>query len=487
MQEKAIDSQFSNAPNVAGRGDSEPRRDELERLFRRYPEVPPEVILKNDLLRLGYWLMERALEGAPVAMQTKSYRLFSHDLIPMSEMKGGEFKRVPEWIVSQGGAYDLRPVVVGVRLDPRSPYVVDMIDGRLQLLADGVPISEVVFPEALPYTFKRLPDGTPYNEIIAYGYFVTAFRDCQYWGPDEECKFCDINSNARQMKQSRAFTFNAPVKPVDAVVEVARAIEEDMAAEVGFHIPLQLAISGGTITGKLKGKDEDKFYLEYVAALKWSGKRRHIYLQTNAKDKETMKRYRAAGVDDHCANIEVWDKRLFEWINPGKAKRIGWDQWVRWMIESVDVLREGHVRPNLVGGVEMARPYGFNTVKEAVQSTREGLDMLMRHGVFPRITTWSREPGAYLVQSYEQPPVPLEYYAWIMREYYELWGKYGLPLPECGNHGHPHERFMGNSNGTYDDVFLLNAVPDYRERAHRAMVQGYKGVVTRWQRLPLTG
>jgi hypothetical protein len=483
MQEKAIDSQFSNAPNVAGWGDSEPRREELERLFHQYPEVPREVILKNDLLRLGHWFTESALEQAAKVSQLKSYRLFSHDLISMSDMKGKEFTRFPEWIVPHGGEYDLRPVVVQMRADPRSPYCVDLVDGSLKLLADGVPICEVSYPQRMQYTLKTLPDGTPYNEIIAYGFFVTVFRYCQYWGPDEECRFCDINSNARQMKESRAFTFNAPVKPVEAVVEVARAIEEEMAEEVGFPIPLRLIVTGGTITGKLRGKDEDEFYMDYVSALKWGGRRRYITLQTNAKDKETMKSYWAAGLDCQEANLEVWDKGLFEWMNPGKARRIGWEQWVQWLIDAVDVLGEGNVRPNFVGGVEMAKPHGFKTVKEAVQSTRVGLETLMRYGVFPRITTWSREPGAFLVQNYEQPPVPLEYYASVMREYYELWGKYGLPLPPCGNHGHPHERFMGNSNGTYDDVFLLNAVPDYRERAHRTIAQGQKRMVTRWQRL----
>ncbi len=482
MEGPEMNSLTGGSPEATAQGELEPRRKELDRVFGQYPEVPTEVIFKNDLLRLGYWFTERALERAAAVSQLKSYRLFSHDLISMSDMKGKEFKRFPEWIVPHGGEYDLRPVVVQVRADPRSPYCVDLVDDQLKLLADGTPICEVTYPQRMGYTLKKLPDGTPYNEIIAYGFFVTVFRFCQYWGPDEECRFCDINSNARQMKESRAFTFNAPVKPLEAVVEVAKAIEDEMAEEVGFPIPLRLIVTGGTITGKLRGKDEDNFYMEYISALKWGGNRRYITVQTNAKDGETMKRYRAAGLDCQEANLEVWDKRLFEWMNPGKARRIGREQWIQWLIDAVDVLGEGNVRPNFVGGVEMSKPYGFATVKEAVESTGEGLETLMRHGVFPRITTWSREPGSFLVQNCEQPPVPLEYYASVMRKYYELWGKYGLPFPPCGNHGHPHQRFMGNGNGTYDDVFLLNAVPDYKEYADRAMVTDQKRMVTRWQR-----
>ena len=41
--------------------------------------------------------------------------------------------------------------------------------------------------------------------------------------------------------------------------------------------------------------------------------RRFVNLQTNGQDKETMKRYRAAGVDCHHSNMEVWDKQLSNW------------------------------------------------------------------------------------------------------------------------------------------------------------------------------
>jgi hypothetical protein len=70
------------------------------------------------------------------------------------------------------------------------------------------------------------------------------------------------------------------------------------------------------------------------------------------------------GMDGHHANMEVWDQRLFEWINPGKARRIGHAEWIKRMLDSVNILGEGDVRPNFVGGIEMAKPYGFATIDE---------------------------------------------------------------------------------------------------------------------------
>src|SRR5581483_11061202 len=117
-----------------------------------------------------------ALEASAGAL-VKSYRLFSYDLVPMSELKRGEHRRVPEHFVLINGPHAMRPVAIQTSLSPYSPYLIDVVDGRI--------------PKTPDYYFKSLPDGTPYHEIVAFGSFITIFRNCQYWGAKEECKFCD--------------------------------------------------------------------------------------------------------------------------------------------------------------------------------------------------------------------------------------------------------------------------------------------------------
>ena len=58
----------------------------LEWHLRNYEDMPREVILKMDLLRVGHWFTDAALELASDAL-VKSYRLFSYDLMSMKDSK----------------------------------------------------------------------------------------------------------------------------------------------------------------------------------------------------------------------------------------------------------------------------------------------------------------------------------------------------------------------------------------------------------------
>ncbi len=428
-----------------------PRTAVLEEYVAKYPDTPREVILKADLLSLGHWFTDAAL-AATAGSLVKSYRLFSYDLMTMGEMKRQESRRVPEDFVILGGRYGLRPVAVQTTNAASSPYVVDVVDGRLVLTADGEVICNVRFPQAPKYYDHSFPDGTAYHEIIAFGAFVTAFRTCQYWGPKEECRFCDINENARQMKQSQAFTFTAPVKRVDYVGEVSKAIGDEIAQREGYPASHYYIITGGTILERLHGKSENEFYAEYVEAIRGSGPRRHVELQTNAKTREELRGFQARGLNGHHANMEVWDQRLFEWMNPGKNRRIGYDEWVKRMLDSVEVFGEGNVNPNFVAGIEMSQPYGFKTVEEAVRSTTQGLEVMMSHGVTPRFNQWRREPQSNLVKEYDQPPIPLDFYIQLMGNRYELWKKYHLPMPYGGRGGlNAGSGYLGARHGTHND------------------------------------
>src|SRR6266576_4308942 len=59
---------------------------QLENYFSSYGDLPREIILKHDLLRVGHWFTDAALELASQAL-VKSYRLFSYDLMAMKDMK----------------------------------------------------------------------------------------------------------------------------------------------------------------------------------------------------------------------------------------------------------------------------------------------------------------------------------------------------------------------------------------------------------------
>lgn len=401
---------------------------ELESSFPRFGDVPREVVVKQDMLRLGLRFSDGALEAGRGAV-LKSYRLFSYDMVTMEQMRRQESARVPEDLWVQGGRYGLRATAVQVRFSPLSPYLVDVREGRLALVVDEEPIAQVEYPPAPPWYGQTFEDGTRYSEVVALTMagtkpFITAFRNCQF-GEEQQCLFCDINSNARQMKRQGRYTVPTSYKKVEQVAQVMETIFKEQTAP-GMR-PHTYTITGGAITGRLAGEKEDDFYLRYVRAIKERiGSRWSCRLETVAKDVENLKRFRQEGVDIHEPNMEVWDERLFKALCPGKERHVGREAYLRRMAEAVDIFGEGNVTTNLVSGVEMSQPYGFQEVDAAVRSTAQGFDYLMDHGVIPRLTSWCVEPGTALGPN--QPP-PLEYFVRIAQSWYETWRKYDLPPP----------------------------------------------------------
>ena len=418
----------------------------LEQYIAKYPDVPPEVILKEDLLRQGMRLTPAAMEAAK-GCRAQAYYLFSYNISEHKEM-GDVSTTAPEDIIFSGGPYGLRRTNVRVVLNLHSPYFMDVIDGKTIICEDGVPLAEATYPTPPEYYGRKFADGMKYEQVIpllynSYG-FITTFRACHYWGAKEECKFCDINYNLRELRQLTGDHVTADaIKDKDKVVEVLAAMtqEPDPAKRI-----VTIIMTGGSIVRKVQGGPDNAadFNIPYVAAIRERiGRRIPIVMITESQPMENIRRFKEAGITCHNANLEVWDKRLFQLICPGKEKFIGYDLWVRRLLEAVDILGEGRVSPNMVSGLEMSEPWGFRTVKEAVASVREGFEYLMSHGVVPHLDTWCIEPGTQLA---DNVPPPLDFLIQADIAWYETWRKYKLPPFEgYGPMGSPGIAVYGNT------------------------------------------
>jgi hypothetical protein len=104
-----------------------------------------------------------------------------------------------------------------------------------------------------------------------------------------------------------------------------------------------------------------EFYISRINALR---EKLQVLIPTTVQiapyDDEGWKRLREAGVGSLQPNIEIWDKRLLQWICLGRDKHIGYDEWIKRTIRAVDFWGRGRVNPNFVLGVEMAKPHGFD-------------------------------------------------------------------------------------------------------------------------------
>ncbi len=396
----------------------------LEEMERKYKSIPMEAIVKQDILRQGIHFLKEAFEGNG-EYKTKDYFIFSFDHIPLSELSEGADVKAPEEIKVSGGHFNLLPTVISTRNNPNSPYkVIKSPDGKPSLYLGETFLGNVEFPPLPAWYRHKTQNGKLPGEIapvIEWGYliYLTVFRNCQYFGKEEECAYCDINHNYRQQKNAgRPYT---GVKDIEDILEVLSWIDaEDKTAKV-------YTITGGSVITSLKKKNEIDFYLDYAQAIesrfpgRWMGK-----IVSQAWEIEDCKKFKEAGIQVYHPNYEVWDKNLFQKICPGKEAYIGRDNWIRRVVDSAEVFGPSYVIPNFVGGVELSKPYGFDTVAEAIASTGEGLDFFMSKGIMPRFTAWCPEP--YTTLGTQAGP-PLEYFCELLTVWKATFEKYNLPVP----------------------------------------------------------
>jgi len=436
----------------------ERRTDLIEDLFLRFPDIPKEAVLKEDLLRGGIAFDPAALtaneEGA---VKPKSYFIFSFDHKTLGELGEAALRRPPEEIALSGGPLGLKRTIVSVRVNPDSPFrIAPDEDNILALFLDGERLAEISLPPMPEYYQHRLTNGKSVMEIaptIQWGYLVylTVLRLCQYFGAKEECRFCDINHNWRQHKAAgRPYT---GVKPVDEVLEALEIIDRHDTAGVSRAYTL----TGGSVTSKVDGLAEADFYGRYAKAIeerfpgRWIGK-----VVAQALPKADVQRFHDYGIRIYHPNYEVWDDRLFRIISPGKQRYVGREEWHRRILDAADVFGPSHVIPNFVAGVEMAQPFGFESIDEAIASTTEGLDYFMSHGVTPRFTTWCPEPTTPLGRD-NPDGAPLEYHVRLLQAYRATMEKHRLaPPPGYGPPGAGNAVFSVSS---FMDVLAPTEAP----------------------------
>ncbi|MCL5959360.1 MAG: hypothetical protein M1358_08580 [Chloroflexi bacterium] len=402
---------------------------ELFEAFAAFPDVEKSIIVKSDVLRQG--LRISAPAGHALSRRDdvlfKGFMLFSHD-------RGAPVMyddRIPYVFMLEDGT--AAGTVIQVRRYDRSPYVIDWDGAGFYLLYGEQSLGRIHFDHPPAY-FSRYVDGVPMAAIV-YAHndflFFTANKHCEHFSNKEQCLFCDLTPHASAQK-----------KGGETMILRKQAEQAAIVLEVAFQEPRfrHLSISGGTILTEYNGKSQLDWYCELLEGIR--SRLRVWYptsFQVSAQDDEGWKRLRDTEVPTIQPNIEVWDRRIFEIACPGKARAVGYDLWIERTLRAVDYWGRGNVNPNFVPGVEMAQPFGFKGVDEAVESTLGGWDYLMKHGVLPRQGQfWVVEQQSRLGG---QEPPPLEYYIKIGRGYLQLREKHGYSTPvstfcrSCLSHG----------------------------------------------------
>src|SRR5882762_5378619 len=133
----------------------------VEGLMERFPHIPAEAVLKEDLLRTGMDFADSALtDNLDGEVKPKSYFIFSFDQKPLAELGEAAKRRPPEELALSGGPYGLRRTIVSVRVNPGSPYRVARDEsGALLLSLEGRVIAVVGLPPMPEYYRHELANG----------------------------------------------------------------------------------------------------------------------------------------------------------------------------------------------------------------------------------------------------------------------------------------------------------------------------------------
>src|SRR4051794_9148777 len=116
------------------------RTELVEGLVARFPHVPPEAVVKEDLLRTGIAFEASALtDNLDGEVKPKSYFIFSFDQKPLTELGEAALRRPPEEIALTGGPWGLRRTIVSVRVNPDPPYPLSAAAGAPTPSPEGPP------------------------------------------------------------------------------------------------------------------------------------------------------------------------------------------------------------------------------------------------------------------------------------------------------------------------------------------------------------
>jgi len=400
-------------------------RNELsfDEVVAQHPEFPRLVALKIDVQRRGVAYTERAQAAVdPDIHQLRSPYIFGS--------RDGVIKPLPESLLLRDGT----TILTDPTPEDQDPYIVDYVDGGFVLFDGGREVEEVDLWPKPAYYDKHTSSGLPMSHIVSarpqrLNVFQSSF--CYFWAENEGCKFCDIVTHTKQQREELGVPNR--LRPQDVKETIAEALKEP-----GRFTNLCLT-AGSVIKGDNLFDREVDFYIQLLQAIGENFKTRKFPSQLIASafdEKQLARLYEQTGLTSYTSDLEVLNEQMFNWTCPGKAKWVGYKEWRDRLVRAVDIFGRGNVGTGLVGGVELAKPSGFKSEKEALASTLEEAEYLAERGVSTVYIVWVPRPGSDLRG--QQAP-SLDYYIRLAQGLQDLRAKYGLRIDfddyrRCGNH-----------------------------------------------------
>jgi len=390
----------------------------LARLAEDYPGIPDRVLLKAHLLFEG-------LRFNPTLQAAGTWALpsFKPYFTTPEERRAGLPETVPiPYLMNLAGGE-----LVRVKCDSESPYEAIAENGKTLLLLDGEPVEEISFQAQPRWYAGTTADGQPMSGVGVSQHgdmlVINAAPGCEFFvekddaGQSLQCRFCSYGRPDRRTRELGQEMGQGRIRPES----LARVVETTVAAlpEVS-HIYL--------VAGSLAdNRQEGERYLQLTEALVAAGVRDvPITAGPSALCREDTQALKAAGAAAVSYNLEVWDRRVFAAVCPGKERFIGYDAWRQRLAEAGEVMGPGNVLTAMVAGIEVDHPDGFASVDEALDSAEEGAEWFVTHGVAPVYSLhWSTRHATY---GHVSSPA-FDYFLRLARRVHRLRRRHGLTTP----------------------------------------------------------
>ncbi len=390
----------------------------------KYSDVSRFIILKTDVQRRGIEYSQEARKHIDPEI---------HQLVHVENPKNlREFIDTPSGLLLRDGTSIIVNETVNYGI--RTPYLIDYEDGRFVIKDGGEFIEEVELWEKPDYYGKKTSSGTPMENVVQarpQRLSINPNLYCHFWAEGGMgCKFCMIGPNAR-------FYRNDPETALVKIQDIEETIRE--AAKQRGRNTTVCACGGSILTGEELFDDEVQMYIDVFKAVKKALNAEQIKTQliSSSFSKKQLQRIKdETGNLSYTTDLELPTRELFDWICPGKAKYLGYDEWKRRIYDAVDVFGKGNVNSQIVAGADLVQPNGFKTEEESINAILERTEDLAAHGAGIITNVWMVTNTIIFRNFY---PPSLEYYIRIIKGADEIRRKYGLEhyfddYRRCGNH-----------------------------------------------------
>ncbi|NMO15033.1 hypothetical protein HG543_09215 [Pyxidicoccus fallax] len=273
-------------------------------------------------------------------------------------------------------------LVVSVLRRENSPWSLRFDGDDLNLYKDGAFVQTVQLPEALPFFGKTLSDGTRTDEVIsAYGAVTPGFflyPDCYYFDKGKPCGFCSLRKARKTVGKPLVTEFGR-----QRMMETTRHIQSS-----GWKIP----IITNTCGTPLDDEGTRKYIIEPLKAINDAcDPKVNIHVLAHPpNDFSLIDEYKAVGVTSIAFNLEVYDRKTFAEVCPGKDQFYGYDKWWDSLEYAKGVFGEWNVFCGLVWGVE------------PLESSMEGMDTILSRNIGLATNIFHADPGS-VMQNHPQP------------------------------------------------------------------------------------